>query len=437
MRRTLVVFMLCCPPAASAQEMDVFGFNPRATAMGNVQAAADGDFTAVYYNPALLHGGSFGIGFTYEQPFFQTAALGAPRYGALAVHGLTDREGYTLGFALPLGGVFHDRVTIGFGLFAPKDGILLARMLDDNAATWYRYEDAPSQYQLAAGLSVQPLDWLSIGVGAQLLGNESGQADFTAQLGEKPTPGVIQTSELDTNTLGAAAPVVGVAVGPFAGFRAYGCWRGQAQETYTLPIDVGMGADYGSLNVAVNGTFHFTPDEFSLGASQALLGGKLLVAADLEYDLWSEAPPPVAQIAVQLPSSLAQLYSATINPQPAAASFFDTLTPRLGVEWRPIAALAVRGGWFFRPTFVAHPPPLPTGAVDDLYLDSDANVFSAGVGYALPDPLRLAHRLVLEAAVQVAVLGQRTYGQDNSSGRLAYTAGGVGLDVPIAVRYEF
>src|SRR5262249_51976969 len=49
-----------------AQPMDLYGSGPRNIAMAGVQAAADDDYTATYYNPALLHHGSVGVSFNYS-----------------------------------------------------------------------------------------------------------------------------------------------------------------------------------------------------------------------------------------------------------------------------------------------------------------------------------------------------------------------------------
>ena len=60
--KALLLATLWALPAI-AQPMDLYGFNPRAVAMAGVQAASDGNFTASYYNPALLRGGEVGLGF--------------------------------------------------------------------------------------------------------------------------------------------------------------------------------------------------------------------------------------------------------------------------------------------------------------------------------------------------------------------------------------
>lgn len=445
--RHVAPLLLLLSSAASAQEMDLFGFQPRAIGMGGVQAASEGDYTAAYYNPALLRGGSVGVGYIYQQPFFHETLVGSATTGTVSVHQLTDSEGYAFGFAVPLGGILKDRATIGLAGYIPSSGLYNARLIDDGSAVFYRYEDAPNQFQLIAAASAQPLRWLSLGLGAQVFGNVGGAATFSAHLnntpsanGGPPAPGFIRTSELDSNTLGAAAPIAGLAVGPFKGFKATAVWRGKAEGSYTLPITVALDQGTGTLTVAVQGYYHFSPDEFGLGVSQELWHHRLLLALDLGYELWSEAPPPIAIIGVGLPSVLSEIgYSPTISPQSATPGFLDTFVPRAGAEWRATDRLSVRAGYYFRPSIVPNQSasPDPSQQTNALFLDADTHVLSAGAGYAFDDPLKLAHRLVLEAAVQLGITVPRDYQQDNTVGKLTYQTSGVTLATPISVRYDF
>jgi hypothetical protein len=449
----LLTVLASVPAGALAQEADLFGLNPKGISMGGVQASAEGDFTAVFYNPALLHGGTVGIGYTYEQPFFNETTLGTPTFGASSVHKLTDAEGYTFGMSVPIGGAIHDWVTLGFGGYIPSTGLYAAKLIDDGSGVFYRYENAPDQFQLFAGASLRPFKWLSFGVGAQIFGNVGGSNNFIAQLGPAtPTPmnGNILSSYLVSNTSGAAAPVLGLAVGPLYGVRLYGSWRGQAAASYTEPIAVTLNpAGIGNLSVNVKGTYHFTPDEVDVGVSWELLHGRLLIALDIDYEAWSEAPPPLAFIGVGLPPALSLAYDATINQQqlcvaaPGASSscsstavgFNDIVYPRVGAEWRATDRLEVRGGYFFQPSFIPHQVAAPFA--NAILLDSDTHVVAVGVGWAFDDPLKLANKLVLEAAVQLAIATPRTYYQDDAVGKLAYQTSGFTVATPISLRYEF
>jgi long-subunit fatty acid transport protein len=160
----------------------------------------------------------------------------------------------------------------------------------------------------------------------------------------------------------------------------------------------------------------------------------------LDCELWSEAPQPIGVIGVVLPSVLSVVgYDEIINAQSVNPGFLDTFVPRAGAEWRPTDRLAVRGGYYYRPTILPNQAasPDPSERQNALFLDSDAHVFSAGAGYAFDDPLKLARRLSLEAAVQLAVTMPRSFNQDNTVGKLTYQTSGVTLATPISLRYEF
>src|SRR5260370_25035983 len=98
------------PLGAAAQPMDLYGFGPRSMAMGGVQAAADGDYSAAYYNPALLSKGSVGVGFNYGVPSMYINA-DAP-LPALSSQTPVDYAGITVGAASPLFRLLNAKITL-------------------------------------------------------------------------------------------------------------------------------------------------------------------------------------------------------------------------------------------------------------------------------------------------------------------------------------
>ncbi len=76
--RPVTLCLLLLPSFALAQPMDLFGSGPKSIAMGGVQIAADDDYTAAYYNPALLWHGSVGFGINYTAPSFNVQATAEP-----------------------------------------------------------------------------------------------------------------------------------------------------------------------------------------------------------------------------------------------------------------------------------------------------------------------------------------------------------------------
>src|SRR5258708_32688197 len=103
MRKLIACVALWFALPAAGQAFDLYGFNPKAISMGGVQAAADGDFTAVHYNPALLRGGSVGVGFNWSKPSFDVRPVGDA--GLPSVLMPTDYANVTFGASVPLGGL--------------------------------------------------------------------------------------------------------------------------------------------------------------------------------------------------------------------------------------------------------------------------------------------------------------------------------------------
>src|SRR5439155_714719 len=83
-------------------------------------------------------------------------------------------------------------------------------------------------------------------------------------------------------------------------------------------------------------------------------------------------------------------------------SLSDVWVARLGAELRPIDRLALRLGYIYRPT------PVPDQGRRTSYLDCTAHVLSLGAGWSFDDPLQIATRLGVDAAVQLAVMAPRS-----------------------------
>ncbi|MHB8877418.1 MAG: hypothetical protein ACYC8T_27310, partial [Myxococcaceae bacterium] len=110
MKRLATAVLLLAAGAASAQPIDVYGFNPRSIAMGGVQGSADGDAAAAYYNPALMREGSFSLGLAYSKPSLFVEPTAEPTIGQqFTSHLPPDYLGITLGFTVPIGGKLKDR----------------------------------------------------------------------------------------------------------------------------------------------------------------------------------------------------------------------------------------------------------------------------------------------------------------------------------------
>lgn len=431
MRIALVVSLCALPASALAQPMDLYGFNPRAVAMAGVQAASDGNFTATYYNPALLRGGEAGVGFNWGDPSLSITQTGSALPNqTLTAQRPVDYAGLTFGAAVPLGGLLKDKVTLGLGAYVPARHVFRSHVFDEGTAYFLRYDSAPERLQLSLGASVRPLEWLSLGAGLQISSDYGGSADFSAVLGTTSPGGIIRRN-LNSDVTGAFGPVAGIAVGPFRGVRIFGFWRGELKTQFTQPINVDLGT-FGTLTVQVHGITQYSPHVGGLGGSIALLDDRLLLAADVGVEGWSATPPLVPQISIALPQTLQDLgYNRAVVSRDIEMKFSDIVVPRFGAEWRQGPRLKVRAGYFYRPTAV----PDQTGRTN--FLDADAHVMSLGAGFSFDDPLQMAHALTLDAAAQFTALTGREVVKTGTFSNPNYKFGGTQLDLGIAAKYEF
>lgn len=428
--RTLCLASTLFALSGFAQPMDLYGFTPRSIAMGNTQAASDGTFAAAYFNPALLREADVGVGFSSATPSTWITALEEPTdRQQLDAKQPVDYQGATLGFTVPMRGKLRGKASIGFALYAPVRHLFRSHLLDETTAAFTRYDNGPERFQLALSLGVHPVEKLSVGVGLQVLPTIGGGAAFEAILGNRTLPGRVIQRRLDLDVVAAAAPLVGIAAGPFRGVRLYGFWRGELRTRAALPVTLELG-DFGRADVSLEGTLHFAPHQAGLGASVTLLHDKLVLGLDAQWEHWSAAPAPVATIEATLPDTFAALgFNTSILSRELSAGYSDTIVPRIGAElthraWR------FRAGYLFRPT----PVPAQTGRSN--FLDSHAHLASLGAGYAFDDPLEMANALHLDAAVQGTFFHTREVRKEGTSATPNFAFGGSHWLFNVALRYE-
>jgi hypothetical protein len=366
---------------------------------------------AVYYNPAnlsVLKVSHLGLGLNVLEPDL-FVARSAPGEGELAPLLPTTNMAFRLGASTTLGGVFDDKVGFGIVLFHPL--LTLTRVESvDPAPYFYRYNSLPNKLIVAAAASYEPLPWLRLGLGGQILAQFSGRVDAALSLAETR----FTREALDVELLYTVAPTAGLSLGPFHGLRLGVAFRGQLDLLYEIPVRV-LIEEIGDLLVHVRGTALFTPHQVAAGLSwQGDVGDgmTLAVEAGLTWAGWSAAPPAGASVELLVDDSVLRAEdNAAGRPVqnilqaeqvPVALGAKDTVTPRLGVELLPTPEWAVRAGWFYRPT------PLPVPIWESNTLDATANVFSLGGGYTFKDPTRI-HRdpLSLDIALQLTALKER------------------------------
>src|SRR5262249_8020064 len=143
----------------------------------------------------------------------------------------------------------------------------------------------------------------------------------------------------------------------------------------------------GQLAFVVSGTVHYSPHTFNAGVAWDV-APDLTFTADANYALWSPAPSPYMPLSVDLsgdtPKALSVGGARALSLSSPAPGFLDTLSGRVGMEYRVSPRFAARLGAFYRPT------PVPRQDVSGTnILDASAVGISVGALVGFADPLEV------------------------------------------------
>jgi len=399
----VVVTVLSAPTSASTY--DTFGFTARDVGLGGAMTAATRGYSALYYNPAAL-------GAVKQQRIGLGLALTLPSLYVDRSNAASDRPtvspdphfGFHLGWVKPVPGIFEEKLALGVGIYLPADRLVRVQGDDPQSPQFYLYQNLQDKLLVHAGASVEPLDWLSFGLGVQILADLGG----TVALDMNIVSGSFERTDLSVALSPTASLFAGVLIQPAPGVSVGLSYRGESSLQFTLPVDVREGEAL-SLEIDVSQTVLWTPHQLSLGMSWQLEDPDLLLALDATWALWSRAPDPSPRLSVDVGGRLIDAFGLSdaldlsTRSAPIAMDFSDTIIARVGAEWQLDDWLVLRGGYFFRPT----PAPRQTGVT--AYLDNDAHVLSLGAGFAFLHPSKSTETIVqLNLAAQMTYLPRRT-----------------------------
>lgn len=430
-RATLIAWALAWPAIALGSVFDTYGFGARGASMASAQAAAAEDFSAVYYNPAALT--------VHKHPHVGTAVtIVAPSmYVERAARRSSDQApavelpdpnvGVTLGLLVPLGGKIENRFALAIGAYLPTLQVTRVDALDAATAQFYRYESLPDKIVVAPALAYELHPTVSLGLGLQVLGALNGTADVDLDLLTQRF--VRKNLKVDVET--TTGLTAGILVRPDPTLRLAVSYRESLALDYDLTTQIGI-LDVGRLVADISGTSLFTPTQVT-GAIAWLPTDAWVVTADAVWARWSAAPDPTARFDVTLDG--AALEQGTLRAESGRVDLgaVDTLSPRLGVEWRPAAAWAVRAGYQLSPT------PLPAQTERSNYIDSTAHQLALGGGYAFPDPLEIHDSpLTIDLAAQWTRLSRREMHKRDARDAMGdYAAGGDIVTFALTLRHDF
>jgi len=277
---------------------------------------------------------------------------------------------------------------------------------------------------ICAGIAVRVLDSLALAIGASLLADSltNTDADISALSGES-----VEVS-YDYEMQRAAAVHAGVLFRPIEGLHIGASFRSslshQLTAFSTTTVDVlGVQTEY---LLKIDTVSWYTPLQAALGASYQ--AGDWLVAADATWQHWSTYQGPYARVEVlETPGS--GLLSGAAAPDP---EFQDTITPRLGGQFRPIDWLSVQAGY----AFVMTPAPEATDVYD--VLDSSRHVVSVGAGVTLGEGKPAERAFRAQLAFQMHFLQDREATRTSPEAELKELSyGGMLLSPSLTLAYRF
>jgi long-chain fatty acid transport protein len=436
-RRALVALILVVTPAAHADNFDLFGFGPRGSAMAGAMTAEANDYTAVFYNPALLverKDVNFGFHFQYYRMQADVAQKDPNSVNKLNCSACTapDSVGYSLGLAVPLGGKVKNHLALGVGIYLPSQVLLRVNAPDTNTPYWYRYNGNPERLSVHLGAGIRIVEWLKIGLGVQALADLVGDgANVSVDLFSKQVKLNTLNSYLGTRV----SPVFGLHVSPTNWLRFGATYRGEMKLIYQIPAKVDL-QGVGTLGFTVSGVAHYSPHTVSVGAAIDPVKN-LTISLDGEWQNWSAAPSPYVNLVIDLSGktldglglgSALDVSSAMQRP-----GFADTISARLGGEYRVSDRFAARLGAFYRPT----PVPKQDTAGTNL-LDNDSVGVTGGIGFNFPDPLEIFQAPIqIDLAAQATFIMAREANKDPTDNVPSYTYSSRVYGASIAVRYDF
>ncbi|MDR0965786.1 MAG: outer membrane protein transport protein [Myxococcales bacterium] len=435
--------LFALPRAALANTFDFYGFEPRGMGMAGAQVATADDHTAAYFNPSLLafqKSASVGASFNWINPNMDVSTIDDDLRPLKPVSP-DDSLGWTLGFVFPFGGKLENRLSLGVGLSLPTAAVLRAETIDPNRPNWYHHQSGNERLTIAASLGVRITDWLSLGVGLQVLGGIIGNIDFELDA----TEFTFDSRAFKADVLTAMSPLAGLTLNFDAiGLRIGFGYRGPIEVEYSLPTVFRVMGDLGDgrkelavIDFLVTGIVHYSPHTFTFGAQWKVID-PLLLTLEARFALWSKAPDPTVNVRLGLDSDVELLQellgdSFDATGKGSAPQFSDTLSLRLGVEyWFVPQAFALRAGYAFIPT----PIPLQNGSTN--FLDGDTHAVSIGAGLFFRDPLEIFKEpIAFEVAYQMHIIPEREATKQASSPIASYAYSGNINALSASLRYAF
>lgn len=427
--------VLVCPLVADASFFDQWGYSPRGVARANALTADANDFTAAYYNPAMLvlrRDINFGFAFDYARTEASVTPKTLDAELDCTYCDPNDWAGYDVGLLFPLGGKVENRLALGLALHLPSARLVSVRAPDPERPFWYMWNNDPDRIVVFLGAGIRILDELTIGVGTQVLADLVGEgANVSVDLFARQ----VRFREVNSHLATSFGPTAGLYFAPMPNLRFGANYRSEMRLLYSIPANINL-EGIGQLELSISGYNHFSPHTISFGTAWDPIP-ELTLSLDANYQMWSRAPSPYVRINVDLSGETLEALgldqALDLDTGEEDPGFKDTVSPRLSVEYRVTERFAARGGAWFRPT----PVPLQTPEGTNI-LDSNTFGLAAGLGFSFDDPLEVfAEPIIVDLAVHGLWLLPREANKGETDEVPSYTYSARVFGTTAAIRYNF
>jgi len=255
---TVACLIAAGPANVAANPMDIYGFGPRAAAMGGAFTGLADDYSAIYYNVAGLaqiQQPSLHAGFMMAHPNLGldlNPMANASRRDAYNLHLLEEEQtdvddvnGYTFGMVVPFNKYLH----FGVGLYLPEGLVIRLRPHDSHIPTFIMHENRSQRIVTLVGASLQLLPGFSIGGGVSLLSDSYGTFTFPLHANNdnlslnqnQPAREPLDVdATLNLNFPLTTTPFAGVMIRPAEGLRFGASYRSSFSWDVTIDADIGV-----------------------------------------------------------------------------------------------------------------------------------------------------------------------------------------------------
>ncbi len=367
-----LVAVAVLPRPAAANPLDIFGAGSRQIAMGGTGTAIADSYEAAYYNPAalgLMEHLESGIGVSVYRPWL-TAKFNSYDKATQTITPVSARrfdraQVYLDGGAalpIPLGKNLGRHLFLGLHLMSPADALYSLEALPSTEPTFPLYENRNRRLVLAAALAGR-YEWLMFGVGVSLLPSVGGAVRVDLGSGD-------QQNYLGVDVGYRVSANVGLLFEPIKGLTLGFSWRGANHAAIELPVDASVSSTINPIYMTVTALAFWTPHEFSFGAGWK--ADNYAVSADVVYYMFSDFKISSPEVAVYSDGERENQTSSSTVPD---AGLRDSVSVRLGAEYRPHKAVGLRAGFGWSQS------PLSIQSGDTNLLGGDQYSGSFGIGF--------------------------------------------------------